>query len=217
MTDQKVPRRRGCFFYGCITGVACLVAILIAGLLGIQQFKKLLNNYTDTKPMPLPALKLTPQQIAQVQDRFDSFRDAVRTGRPTAPLALSADDVNALIASEPEFRGFKDKLYVMIDGDRLSGQFSLPMAEVGLDHFRGRYLNGTGTFQIAIENGVLRLRMQECVVKGKPLPSGYMDAIRRQNLAARVNANPRAAAALSRIASIQVSDGKLIIVPKPSE
>ncbi|HWW01508.1 MAG TPA: hypothetical protein VNZ64_17555 [Candidatus Acidoferrum sp.] len=218
MPDQPTPKpRRGCLFYGCLTGVVCLVAILIAFLLGLHLFKKMLNEYTDTKPMLLPAVQMAPAQIEQLQRRVDAFRDAVRAGRPAPPLELSSDEINALIANEPDFRGLHNRLYVTLEGDKVKGQVSFPMGRVGLPLFHGRYLNGTGTLSVSLKDGLLRIIPQEILVKGKPLPSVYMDRIQSENLATQANDNPHSAETFSQLQSIEIKDSKLIIVPKPKQ
>ena len=50
--------------------------------------------------------------------------------------------------------------------------------EVGLPMFKGRYLNGTGAFNVSLRNGVIRLTALDLVGKGKPVPKVYMDEIR---------------------------------------
>lgn len=215
MTDPGAAKpRRGCLFYGCLSGTVCLVAILIAFLLGLYQLKRMLNFYTDTRPAPLPSVQMTPAEMEQVKQRVESFQDAVRIGRPTPPLALTPDEINAFIATDPNFARVKGKLYVTIEGDRLKGQVSLPLDDLGLSIFRGRYLNGTGTFDIALRGGGLVVTAETLVVKGKPLPGVYMDKIRSENLAANLNNNPRASVALNHLQEIRVSDGKLVLVPK---
>ena len=217
MPDQPIPKaRRGCLFYGCLTGVVCLVAILVAFLLGLHLFKKMLNEYTDNQPMQMPAVQMAPAQIEQLQRRVDAFAQAVRAGHTTPPLELASDDINALIANNSDFRGWHGKLYITLDGDKVKGQVSLPMSRLGLPLFHGRYLNGSGTISVSLKNGVLQVSPQELLVKGKPIPSVYMDRIRSENLATQGNNNPRSADALTRLQSIEVKDSKLIIVPKAS-
>jgi hypothetical protein len=217
MPDQPPQKtRRGCLFYGCLTGIVCLVAILAAFLLGLHLFKKMLNEYTDSRPLPLPAVEMAPAQIEQVQQRVTAFRDAVRGGRTAPSLELTSDEINAIIANDADFQGLRGKLYVTLDGDKVKGQLSFPMAQLGLPLFHGRYLNGTGTFSVSLQNGLLRVMPQEILVKGKPLPATYMDRIRTENLATQATANPGAADALNKLQSIEIKDGKLIIVPKPA-
>src|SRR5437867_5203184 len=214
MTDEKPKARRGCLFYGCIMGSFLLVLVLVAGLVGLRYAKKLVTDFTDTQPLPLPKVQIAQPELDALQRRIDTFRDAVRQGQPTGTLTLTADEINALIASDPDLQALKGKFYVMIEGDQLKGQVSLPMDQIGLPVFKGRYLNGTGIFELAFRNGLIRLTAQSFVVKGKPLPEVYMEKIRRQNLARDMNSQPRAQAAMEKLKDIKVKDGKLVIVPK---
>ena len=217
MSDQPGRKpRRGCLFYGCLTGIVCLVAILVALLLGVHLVKKMLNEYTDSQPLPLPAVQMTPAQIEQVQQRVTAFWDAVRAGRTAPSLELTSDEINALIATNADFQGWRGKLYVTLEGDKVKGQLSFPLAQLGLPRFHGRYLNGTGIFSVSLQNGLLRVMPQEVRVKGKPLPATYMDRIKTENLVTQATANPGAADALNKLQSIEIKDGKLIIVPKPA-
>jgi hypothetical protein len=91
------------------------------------------------------------------------------------------------------------------------------MEHVGLPVFRGRYLNGNGTFSVSLRNGALHVvPVSLTSVKGRPVPEVYMDKIRRQNLAQNMNNDARARAALDQLADIQVKENQLILVPKKS-
>ena len=218
MNDQSPPkRRRGCLFYGCLTGAVCLSAILVALLMGLHQLKKFIAQYTDPSPISLPAVQMSAEQIDQLHRRIDSFKDAVRSGRPTPPLELTPDEINALIATDPNLKAFKGKLYVIIEDNHLRGQISVPLAQLNLALLKHRYLNGTVAFSASIQNGNLIVVAQSVQVKGRLLPWIYMDKLRSQNLAANVNNDPQASVALNQLQSIQVKNGKLILVPKPLE
>jgi hypothetical protein len=217
MTEQQAKTRRGCFFYGCIAGLVMLFIVVVAGLLGLRYFKKMVTDFTDSKPAPLPVLQMTQAEMDQVRARVDEFRDAVKAGKATPPLTLSADEINALIATDPDLQPLKGKLYVTFEGTQIKSQLTVPMAELGLPAFRDRYLNGTGTFNLGFKNGMLRLSAQAITVKGKPLPDIYMQKIRTENLARNINSNPRASVALDKLEDIRVKDGKLVVVPKQSQ
>jgi hypothetical protein len=219
MSDLPAPpkARRGCFFYGCLAGILCLTIMLAAVLLGLHQLKKMLNQYTDTQPMALPEVQMSREQMEQVVKRVGAFRDAVQAERPTPRLALTADEINAVIATDPNFQPWHGKLYVSIEGNLVKGRVSVPLADVGLSRFRGRYLNGEGVLAVSLQDGRLHVTAEQILVKGRSLPGAYMDAIRKTDLAAGAQNNPDAAAALGRLDSIQVQDGKLVIVPKKEE
>ena len=214
MTEHPPKRRRGCFFYGCITSLVLLVLAIAALLLGWHLVKKAVNQYTDSKPMELPTVQMSQQEISRLRQRFETFQAAMREQRPVPPLTLNGDDINALIAHGPQQQGLQDKVYVSIEGDQLKGQVSVPLEEVGLSMFKGRYLNGQGTFKLALHNGVLFVTAQTITVKGQPLPETFMQNIRKENLAAKLGDESRAAAVLQGLEDIRVSDGKLVLVPK---
>jgi hypothetical protein len=174
----------------------------------------LVNDYTDTHPMPLPTVQMSQADIDRLKVRWKAFEEAVRAQHPTPPLVLSADEINALIASGPDQRSLKGKFYVSIEGDRVEGDLSLPLQELGWKMVKNRYLNGSGTINVSLRNGVLFLAPQTIVVKGTPLPEMYMQGFRNQNFAASLTNQPDASAVLQGIQDVQVKDGKLIVVPR---
>lgn len=215
MPDEATKARRGCLFYGAVVAAVLLTAILVAALIGLRVAKRLYNQFTDTQPTPMPALRLSPAQAAAVDQRFQAFRDAVRAHHPAPPLTLSADDLNALLQTDPDFEPMKGKLYVTgIQDGLVTAQISVPMEEAGLPVFRGRYLNATATLGVSLRNGILRVVAHSVSARGRPLPEVYLQQVRKQNLVKNLNSNPRVSVALDRLQSIEARDGELMIVPK---
>ena len=214
MTPQGLGPRRGCLKWGCITGLLLLLVIAIAGLLGLHQARRLVNQFTDTQPATLPVADISPAEMATVEDRIQTFRDNVRAGRPAPPLSLTAREINGLIATDPDLEPLKGKVYVTISGGQLQGRVSLPMEDAGLPMFKGRYLNANGIFELSLRNGILRLTATNLEVKGQPLAATYMQEIRKQNLARNLNNEPRVSVALDRLSELKIEDGKLVILPR---
>jgi hypothetical protein len=183
-------------------------------MVGLHYVKTLVNRYTDTQPMELPTVQMSQAEMVQVKQRFEAFQQAVREQRATKPLVLTADDINALIASGGDQQSLKGKVYVSLDGDQLKGEVSVPLQEVGLNMLKGRYLNGSATFNLAFRDGRLSVTPQTIQVKGEPLPEVYLREIRKQNLAVALTNDPGTAAVLKGLEEIQVKEGKLVIEPK---
>jgi hypothetical protein len=215
MADSKVKGGRGCLFYGILIVLVMFLFVLAGALIALHAAKRMLNEFTETKPMPLPVVELPPSDMAKLKDRIGAFQNAARDSLPAPPLSLTADELNALLATEPHLESFRGRLHVTIDGDHLGGLVSLPLEQAGLPMFKGRFLNGTATFILTLQNGTLWLSVGNFVVKGKPLPAGYLDKIRAQNLAAGVNNDQRALHALGFLQSIRVTDGKVVLEAKP--
>jgi len=217
MNGQTPKKSRGCFFYGCISGLVLLL-ILLAGLVaGYLYFKKMLNNFTDTKPVQLPVVTLSDADAKKLHDRIDTFDKALKEHRDTPALVLTGDDINGWIATTPGVSNFTGKVYVTLDGDQIKGQMSLPLAQLGLSIFKDRYINGTATFKLVLRNGALHVNAQDITVKGNPIPSTYMEQIRQVDFAQQANSDPNNRATFERYEEIKIEDGKLIIVPKKPE
>ncbi len=222
MSPSPVPAkpRRGCFFYGCITGLILLVIVVVAGVAGYYALKKKLtswvDNYTDTQPMTLPTVSLSRDDLDKLNARFGTFKDSVRSNQPTAPLVLTSDDLNGMLAESPDAKQSKGKLYVTLDGSKVKGDISLPLDDLGttMTMFKGRYLNGSGTFNVSLHDGVLFVAPDMITVKGKPLPDAFMQGLRNANLAQGVTNNPDAMVILNKLKEIEIKDSKLIVVPK---
>jgi hypothetical protein len=67
---------------------------------------------------------------------------------------------------------------------------------------------------VSLQNGLLAITYKEILVKDKPLPGVYMDKIRQQNFAAGINNNSKTSIGLNRLQSIELKDGKLVLIPK---
>jgi hypothetical protein len=210
--QQPVKRRRGCLFYGCLTS-CILVLVVLAGL--ILGYLKILNRFTDRNATALPTVDMSDADMQQVRQRVDAFRNDVRSAHSTQPLSLTANEINALIATDPNLKALKGKVYVTIDDSQVKGQVSVPTSDVGLGFFKHRYINGSGSFNIALTNGSFFLSLQSLAIKGRPIPEKYMQQVRAQNLAQGVNDDPKASAGLNKLKSIEVKDGKILIVPAP--
>jgi len=213
--NQNPPRKRGCFFYGCLT---LLLVVLLAGALGFVFYRyatnavnRLVNEYTDTAPAKIEKVEISPAELAALNQRVASFAAALQNQQAGQELVLSADDINALIATDSNFKDLKDKLFVIIDGDRLKGKISLPLDNIGPLKLRGRYLNGLAGFNVSLEGTNLSVRIDTVEVKGKPLPAPVLSEFQKQNFARDLQRDPETARTLQKFDRIQVRDGTLVL------
>lgn len=216
MSDTpQPPKKRGCFFYGCLT----LVILFLIGGLGtylvvryaVNRITQLVNNYTDTAPISLETVTLPPAQMSVLRDRVAAFGQALQNLATSQELVLTAEEINALIGSDPSFKAFKGQLLVVISGDQIKGKVSLPLPDIGPLKLKGRYLNGEAGFRVSLVSGELDVHLDNVIVKGQPLPAAIMAELKKNNLAAEFQKNPQNAANLEKFDSIQIKDGKLIL------
>ncbi len=218
--DVRPPRAHKEFpwlLFGCLMAVLVvllLVVLAVAGFFAVRGiFTGLIENYTDTVPMELPESAMPAEEYAALEERLKTFRTALEQGTAVEPLALTAEDINALIQNDPDWKELRGHVHVAIEGNLISGTVSMPLDMFGL---QGRYLNGTGSFSVSMRNSALDVRMDSLQVKGQSAPEAFMEGFRNENLARDYNREPGVRETLSQFESIEVRDGVLWIEPKAS-
>ena len=210
MNEPVKSKGRGCWFYGCIISLILAVVVVVGGYLTVRYVvRSMIARYTDDAPMALPTVELPPGEMEALQKRFESFRDAVKDGKPVPPLTLTSDEINALLGHGNE--DLKGRFHVALDGDQVKGQISLPLDDLGIGMLKGRYLNGSGVFKVSLENGVLLVRAESLEVKGRQLPEQFMSEIRKENLAEGATRDAETAATIQKLNSIQVTNSSVVI------
>jgi hypothetical protein len=214
MADPQPKPGKGCLFYLGIIAAISLLMLALGAFFGLRYAKGLVNQLTEAQPAQLPTVQLPEAQMFQLHDRVATFRDGVRDGDAVEPLELTADELNALIETDPAMAPLKNHLFVTIDGNQLGAQISFRAEDLGLVRLQGRYVNATGVFHVAINTNELQITAESLAVRGKPVPRNIMREVTAENLADKFNQDPRTSAGLKKLQSIEVKDGKLIIVPK---
>ena len=213
-------KKHGCFFYGCIASLILLLVLAVGIFFGTRyvfsRLNQLVAQYTDTSPTPLPVVELPPEEMKALTNRIAAFSDALDAHTNAAPLILTGPQVNALLATRPELAAFKGAFFVSFEGGQTQAQISLPLdnlPKLPMVDTKGRYLNGKGTFNLAMSNGILSVLPISLEVKGQPAPPQFLAAFQSQNLAESANRGSNRAV-FQRIESVQVTNSTLVIQPK---
>lgn len=202
----------GCVVYGLIVLVIVLVGGSIAAYFGIKgMVDGLVNEWTEESPMLMPTVDFSPEQLRALETRVDQFVNAVENGQPTAPLELTADELNVLIAGDPTWQELGSRAYLTMDGTEIRGKVSISLAAFS---YPGRYINGNGSFTVSLENDLLYVHVLDIAVRGESLPDEILQQIRAENLAKDLNKDPDRAQLLRKLESIKVADGVLRIIAK---
>lgn len=211
---NEVPRKSGCL-KGCAVG--CLTVVLLAGVGGALFFPvikgfvgKVKAEYTEAAPTALPPVAVSDDELMALGKRLDAFRQAIENGAGGQEIALTAQDLNAMIHKSPDLA---DKLRVRIEGNQLQGTACIPLDMIG-GPLKGRWLNGEATFRVDTAAAGLLVFMDDLKVRGKSVPSFVMGSLRGHNLAEKAMQDPKAAAMLQKLESVAVRDGKLILRSK---
>jgi len=97
-------RGMGCFAKGCLTLIIVAVALFIVCLCGgwfvLTRFA---DKFTATQPAMVEVQQPTPAEAQAAQAKREALRAAIRNNQETT-VEFTADDLNTLIANDPDFR-----------------------------------------------------------------------------------------------------------------
>jgi hypothetical protein len=120
-------------------------------------------------PTPVPEFNASDQQIERVRERWQDFEQKSRAGQ-AAEIELSADDINALIATTEGVRG---KVFASIDGDQLRLQASAPIG--GFLGRQGYYFNGEIVIELEGAQSPDDPRFNRLTINGEQVPTDFLD------------------------------------------
>ena len=106
----------------------------------------------------------------------------------------------------------KGKIHVRIENGLVAGDVSVPTDAI--PGGKGRYFNGSATFDVSMDEGVLIVTLADADVNGQPVPAQVLEAMARENLAKDMYKDPEVAKALKRIDSVEVADDLIILKVK---
>ncbi len=224
-TMQVPPQRSkgcGCFGTGCLIflGVLLLLGIIV-GIGGYFVAKQFRENLTADHPVDVPVSQATDAQYAEVSARIRRFQKEFEAGQRAA-LELTANDLNTMVAKDPDLRGLRGKLFFTIERNLLGLEGSFPLGDMPVvgTLFRGRYFNGKASGELTIYRAALKFTAHTLEANGKRVGPDAMkgltarfnetfqDEIRRRRAAAEV---------IDGIETLDIDDGKIRIVSRSRE
>jgi hypothetical protein len=218
MTSQRSRSSPGFCLGGCL--LLSFVSVLIVGAILWGAYSTYQGVYQMTSPQPqtFEAIPAVAEQNA-ARLKWDAFERALAQGAETE-FEFSADDLNAWFFSEGKNTDLIPHLRFRITGDWIVAEVSFPlqfMQELpGLPPLRNRYFNGEIAAKLAIEKDELKIKGLDILGNGHRLPwlftgQGYRNTVQKpleQAMRARL---PDGDAFLSRLESIHVENGRIIV------
>jgi len=141
-TPPPAPSGMGCFAKGCLTLIIAglvLVAVFVGGTFFV--LNRALNVFTSTQPVQIQLRQATPAERQVAKAKLDTLRSAARN-QQEATIEFNADEINALIANEPEFHGARGHVRVAIANSIASLDVSAPLDSMHWQRLKGRWFNG---------------------------------------------------------------------------
>ena len=168
---EPPPQQRGlgCLAKGCLILLVFGLLLCVAFVAGTYYAAKFVRTeYFSTDHTLLPISHASVEEENAVRARWNAFDKAARAHEP-ARIELSADEINALIATDPKVRG---DAYVSIEDNTARLQISIP---VGRNWWMpGRYLNAQCSVQSGSSGKPEDARITSIVVNGRPVGDEFL-------------------------------------------
>jgi hypothetical protein len=192
--------------------VMCSVGLFFAVRAAVNSF---VAKYTSPAPLVFPRVELTGAEREALEGKLASFRALTNAGATVPALELNPGELNALLARNAEFR---DKFHLSVEGDQVKGQISLPLDKKNFPvigrWLKGRYVNGSAGFRASVQGGGLVVNLVGVEVNGAAVGQEIMANLAAENLAAPFYSDMETSNVLSRLAAVEVRDGKVIVRPR---
>ena len=213
---EAPPRRKGlgCFGRGCLIVLVFAIVLAIACFAGMywglhRHSALFYGSYWLAKtrslaeaPTTVPEFSGSDQQIQRAREGWQDFEQKMRAGQP-AEIELSADDINALIATSEDVRR---KVFASIDGNQLRLQVSLPIGEVlGRP---GYYFNGDVVIELKGAESLDSPQFSRITINGEQAPTDFLNWKYRSRQLREYLAEQRNA---YDVGTIEIRDGKVIL------
>ena len=196
---------------GCFGTFLVLIVIGLAIVFGGKYaLDYAMEEFADENPTAFSESALGPEESAIVKKKFDSFF----TGEGgDLSLTMDSDEVNHLVANQPEFSDIKDKVRFTIEGHQMKTQLSLPMddfkkmyPDIPQGMLQGKYINADAVIEFRSSGKSVGAYVKSMTIKNKRVPSGLLSKIQDRNL---LEAGPLANR-FKKIGDINIQNGNII-------
>jgi hypothetical protein len=204
-------------------GIGCLIllaVLIVGGVLAYYGIRSAITGivaqYSADRPLSVPTVTLSEQQIRSIEERVRAFSDAMDQGTAAQPLELTETEINGIIQRamarrKPNAEG--PRAFVRIVGKRLEGDISVPLANLG-SGLEGRYFNGKALISVGVVGDRLVANLEDLKVGDSYVPDELRERLSRENILKDAYDDPEARRLLTRLESVEIGDGKIVLRPK---
>lgn len=204
-------------------GFGCLLLVVLLALGGVLVYYGIRTavgtfaaEYASDEPLQAPAAAMPAAGVAALENRLRSFGNALDQDRPAEPLALTEEELNVLVQRALARRSGGNRgpiAQIRIVGSRLEGLVSIPLASIG-EEFQDRYLNGKARISVGVVDDRLVAHLEDLKVGDHYVPDSVRERISGENLLKDAYNDPEVSRYLTRLQSVEIGDGKVVLTPK---
>lgn len=220
LQNPPPPRQKkgmGCFGCGCV--IVIVLLLLLGGLAaGSTYFGfKALVGMTSSAPAEFPPFNGSENVYQGAQKKIAAFNQDVNIHKPSS-LTLSADEINALIAHNPNLSAYQAHILVSMAGDeaRLQGSMPTDMIPYLNGWIKGRYINLDTSFALSLnpDTKAIGVELRKGQLGDQVLPANTLLSLQAQldqSLNSQLQKNGSNKAFLEQAKTVAVRDGQLVI------
>jgi hypothetical protein len=145
-------KKSGCGCFGCGCAVLVVIALLLVGAVvgaGYMAYQGI-SAASSATPGDIPAFNATDEGFQAVQQKIATFQQALNSHQP-ATLTLTGDDLNNLLAHDPDITRKNIHVYASLDGNTGRIQTSIPSEAMLQNALKGRYFNIDSSFALTFD------------------------------------------------------------------
>ena len=164
----------GCFAKGCLTLIVVglvLAAVLVGGSLFV--LNRAIHVFTSTEPVQIQVRPATPAELQVAKAKLDTLRSAARNHQE-ATIEFNADEINALIATEPEFHGARGHVRVAIANSIASLDVSAPLDSMHWKRLKGRWFYGNIQLRFSYVDENFNFDLRSAEANGHQFPRAIL-------------------------------------------
>jgi hypothetical protein len=214
---QPVQKKRGMGCLGCGCLILIILALLLAALiggLGYMVYAKI-NGLTTSQPPLIQTFDGGDDVYHGANQKLTDFNQAVQNHQ-AATLHLNADEINTLIARDPDFKDNQIQVFVTMIDDVAEIKIGAPLSGLNLSVFKGRYFDGSIKSGIDFDpqSKVVNLLIKNLRIANEIAPPDYLSMIQSEidpALNQALQKNPTAQSVLNQAKSIKIENGELVI------
>jgi hypothetical protein len=169
-TPSPAPSGMGCFAKGCLALIIAafvLVVVVVGG--GFFVLNRAVHIFTTTAPAQIEVRQATSAELQIARAKLDTLRSAIRN-RQEATIEFDANDINALIANEPEFSGARGHAKVSISNSIVSLNVSAPLDSMRWNWLKHRWFNGNVQFGFSYVDDNFNFDIRSAEANGHQFP-----------------------------------------------
>jgi len=173
-TPSPAPRGMGCFAKGCLTLIIVglvLVVVFVGG--SVFVLNRAIHVFTSTEPVQIQVRQSTPAELEVAKAKLDTLRSAARNHQETT-IEFNANEINALIANEPEFRGAAGHARVAVANSIASLDVSAPLDSMHWKRLNGRWFNGNIQFGFSYVDENFNFDIRSAEASGHHFPRAML-------------------------------------------